>query len=318
MAAAAAALMLSACAGLEPLTETRSETIEFESVDLPGRLWDPFMPALIDGDPVTVSGLLRVPATETPVPGVIITHGCGGVGGAELSWAADLEAHGIATFVVDSFRTRGISNICTGQETINVASPVVDVYRAADVLDDHPYVDGSRLAVMGFSFGGRAAIWSGFTRFQDAYQGRQFAGHLAFYPSTCYIELADEEMGEAPLRIFHGTADDWTPIDQCQDMIQRLASEGVDAALHAYPDAGHSFDNAGLAWAVNHFSLNGLSPRNCSFVEIDGVIVDRDTGGLPSVDSRCVERGVSYSYDPVAREAAATDLIDDLDAMLQR
>jgi dienelactone hydrolase len=238
------------------------------------------------------------------------------VGGAELSWVNDLREVGIATYVVDSFRGRNISNICTGGETINVASPIIDLYRAAEVLDGHPYVDSSRLAVMGFSFGGRAAIWSGFTRFQDAYDGRVFAGHIAFYPSTCYIELADEEMSGGPLRLFHGTEDNWTPIDQCQEMINRLASAGADAVLTGYPDAGHSFDNPGLAWAVSHFSPASVSPRNCTFTEINGAIIDPDTGDVAGVASPCVERGVNYAYNPTAREAAAIDLISFLDDIL--
>lgn len=310
------AALLAGCAGLEPITEARSEVIEFESVDLPGRLWDPFMPDIESGEAVTVSGTLRIPVTDAPVPVVIIAHGCGGIGGAELSWVPVLEDLGVASFVVDSFRGRGIGNICTGQETINVLSPVIDVFRAADLLDANPYVDGSRMAVMGFSFGGRAAIWSGFTRFRNAYEGRAFSTHLAFYPSTCYIELADEDFGPAPLRIFHGAKDNWTPLDQCEAMIGRLVEGGADAQLFAYPDAGHSFDDPGLAWGLEHLSVSAVSPRNCTFVEVDGEVIDQDTGGVAGVGSTCVETGVNFGYVPAAREAASADLTEHLKAVL--
>lgn len=310
---------MSACSGLEPLTRTTSETVEFESLDLPGRLWDPFMPPLDRGRPVTISGLLTIPATGTPAPAVVIAHGCGGVGGAEMSWVGDLADAGIASLIVDSFGGRGIQQICSGEETINVFSPIIDVYRAAELLDEHPYVDGSRLALMGFSFGGRTAIWSAFTRFQKTYDGRPFAGYAAFYPSTCYIRLQDEaQVSGGPIRLFHGTADNWTPIGQCQQMIDRMSAGGADAGIFPYEGAGHSFDNPGLAWGVEHRSLVNLSPRGCEFVERDGVIIDVDTGNVAGVDSTCVEKGVTYGYDASAREAARTDLLDFLGLLFDK
>ena len=42
--ASMAILVVSGCSSVEPLTEARSEWIDFESVDLPAGLWDPFMP----------------------------------------------------------------------------------------------------------------------------------------------------------------------------------------------------------------------------------------------------------------------------------
>ena len=99
----------------------------------------------------------------------------------------------------------------------------------------------------GFSFGGRTALWSAMTRFQDSYGGSELVAHVAFYPSTCFIQLEGEtDVGDAPIWIFHGTEDDWTPIDQCQDFVGRLAAAGVDAALNAYPGAHHSSDDETL------------------------------------------------------------------------
>lgn len=302
--------LLSSCSGITPLDEPLAETIEFGSVSFPGRLWDPFLPNISEGEPVTIAGHLTLPATDRPVPGVVIAHGCGGLGGAEWGWASDLAAAGVATLLVDSFGARGISNICGGQETINVASPIVDVYRAADALAEHPYIDGSRLALMGFSFGGRTAIWAEFARFQEAYDGRPFVGYIAFYPSTCYIELEDEgEVVGGPLRIFHGNADDWTPIDQCRRMVERMTNLGVDARIYEYEGARHSFDNLGLAHSETHMSLSSVSPRACEFREIDGAIIDPDTGQVAGVGSPCVERGITYGYNAEAREQAKADLL---------
>lgn len=275
------------------------------------------MPPLDEGEPLTVTGSLSIPPTEEPVPAVIITHGCGGVWGSEVGWVEELNDLGLATLIVDSFGGRNITEICTGRETINVASPIVDIYRAAEELDRHRWVDASRLAIMGFSFGGRAAIWTAFTRFKKAYGGREFAAHIAFYPSTCFIELADESVSGGSIRILHGTEDDWTPIDQCEAMVGRMAADGTDIQLLAYPGAEHSFDNREVGWAVRHLVLEGVSPRNCTFVEVDGAIIDLDTGYVGGVGSTCIERGVSYGYNADSRQAAAADIAGFLTETLQ-
>ena len=72
-----------------------------------------------------------------------------------------------------------------------------------------------RIALMGFSFGGRTALWASQLRFQQRYDRgpSRFAAHLAFYPSNCHIRLADEDrVSDAPIRIFHGAADEATVI----------------------------------------------------------------------------------------------------------
>lgn len=185
---------------------------------------------------------------------------------------------------------------------------IVDLFRAAETLERHPYIDGARIAVIGFSLGGRTALWSAMTRFQDVYEGRELAAHIAFYPSTCFIQLENEaDVSGAPIRIFHGTDDDWTPIDQCQDFVDRLSTSGVDADLTVYPGAHHSFDNETLSLSGTA-RIDPPSPRNCEFIEIAGQIIDPDTGDVAGVGSPCVELGVQYGYNAEAHLAAKEDL----------
>jgi dienelactone hydrolase len=306
-----------ACSDIDPITETLREQIEFESVSLPGQLWEPFMPEISEGTPVTVSGALTVPPTDKPVPAVIITHGCGGISSAESGWVRELEAVGIATLLLDSFEGRGVSSICSGEETVNIASMLVDLYRAADALDDHPYVDGSRVAVMGLSFGGRTALWSALERFQSRYGGRTFAGYVAFYPSGCYVRLdAESDVGGGPILILHGTADDWLPIGQCERYVERLQSAGVAAELRAYDGAHHSFDDVTLPAEMS--LLNALSPRMCEFAEMNGEIIDVATGQSATIDGPCVERGVTIGYNAEARDQAVKDLTGFLESIFDR
>ena len=193
-------LVVTTCSGLEPLKETTREVVTIESVDLPGSLWEPLLPPLDEGTSVEIPAKLSLPPTATPVPLVLMIHGCSGTGGAERGWVDDLNKSGYATLMIESLGGRGTSGVCVGEGEVNVASLIVDVYRAAELMSEHPYVDASRIAVMGFSFGGRTAIWSGLVRAHNLYGGAELKAHIAFYPSTCFIQLADEaDRTTAPL-----------------------------------------------------------------------------------------------------------------------
>ena len=111
---------------------------------------------------------------------------------------------GVATFLVNSFAGRNIPRVCTGPHTISIASLLTDVYRARELLAAHPRVDPKQIALMGFSFGGRTALWASYLRFQGRYDPgpSRFAAYLAFYPTICHIKPVDEDRVDAvPIRL---------------------------------------------------------------------------------------------------------------------
>lgn len=287
-----------------------TEIIEFTSLTFPGHLWTPFMPPPEEGTAITVTGQLKIPASTGPVPAVILTHGCGSITNGELTWADKLYESGIATLLVHSFGARHIPEVCTGQYQVNIASMLVDVYAARAVLAAHPRIDADKIAIMGLSFGGRTALWSAMTRFQERYgnEGSQFAAYLAFYPASCYLHLEREtDISGGPIRIFHGAADDWIPVEPCKAYITRLQDAGVDATLIEYPDAHHSFDDP-----QNPIQLmpDVLSPGNCAFVEQDGQIVDPETGLEAGITAACVTRGGTIGYNAAAAAQAVEDVVE--------
>src|SRR5215203_4979727 len=125
-----------------------------------------------------------------------------GLTGAETYWARNLRELGIATFAVNSFSGRNMTRSCSGRDTISMASLLTNVYRAYDLLAVHPRIDPSQIALMGFSLGGRTALWANQKRFQQRYGPSRvttFAAYLAFYPASCHIKLAEEErVSDAP------------------------------------------------------------------------------------------------------------------------
>jgi dienelactone hydrolase len=162
---------------------------------------------------------------------------------------------------------------------------------------------------MGASFGGRTALWTGYERFRQRYGkgSARFAAHLAFYPAGCNVRLADQMIvGGAPVRVFHGTADDWTSIGPCRAHIDRLRQAGKDAALFEYAGAHHSFDVPGSPTFRNW--PEAINPTNCALIERDGRVVDPTTGSEWDADATCNSRGASVGYSAEAHRKAVEDV----------
>ena len=113
-------------------------------------------------------------------------------------------------------------------------------------------------------------------------------------------------MGDAPIRIFHGAADEVTIISRCREYIARLRNAGKDVGLFEYAGAKHWFDNADLA--NRQTPIGFLNFNNCTFLERDDKIVDAATGDLAGTRSPCVVSEGSYGYHPEARRQATADV----------
>jgi len=176
---------------------------------------------------------------------------------------------------------------------------IVDAYQGLAYLAQHRHIDSQRIAVMGFSKGGEAALKSSLKRLQrlHAPMGLEFAAYMAFYP-PCWITLRnDEEVSDRPIRLLHGTADDWTPIAPCQEYVSRLQQQGKDVQLLAYAGAPHGFD---MPWPQERFAdYKGLG--TCRLIEReDGKIVNRDTGQPWQPTDVGMTEGVTAGADPHA------------------
>src|ERR1035438_5132182 len=192
-----------------------------------------------------IAGELRLPAGAARVSAIILLHGSAGIGANVDRWANQVNDIGIAAFLVDSFTGRSILQTVTDQSQLGSLAMIVDGYRALDLLSKHPGIDASRIVVMGFSKGGFAALYASLKRFRRMYgsPGVEFAAYVPFYPACNTTYLEDEQVSERPIRIFHGSADNYVPVEPCRKYVERLRRAGVDVQLHEYTGAHHAFDN---------------------------------------------------------------------------
>jgi len=218
-------------------------------------------------------------------PAVVALHGCGGpvnrrgqLTERHADWASRWVAAGYVVLFPDSFNSRGFREICTvplDRRPIRSAERAVDVAAAAEWLAAQPFVDATRMALVGWSHGGGTLLTA--IRAGGPVANGRFKVAVAFYPG-CRVPARDAGQGRfalaMPVSILIGAADDWTPPVHCRQLARRV--KGVE--LVEYAGAVHGFDSP-------------ASRRRTR----------KDTGYAGA-------RGVEVGTDPVAR-AAAIELV---------
>ena len=258
-----------------------------------------------NGVPVVLSGELRLPRKSMKqYPAVLLIHGSGGISGYVDDWARHLNAMGVATFIVDSFTGRGLYKLNNDQARLGRLAMIVDAYRALDVLARQKSIDRTRIALMGFSRGGQVTLNASLKRFQQMHgtgSGNSFAAYISFYPACGTRFKDDEDVVDRPIRIFHGSADNYSPIEPCRAYVKRLKQQGKDVVLHEMAGAHHVFDYRKLVKPI--VLKQAQTTRNCVLAESDnGVIVNEKTGQPFSYDDACVEYGPTIAFNQQAYE----------------
>jgi dienelactone hydrolase len=221
--------------------------------------------------------------------------------GSVADWVQDFNSMGVATFVIDSFTARHITSTVNDQAQLGRLATIVDAYRALDLLARHPRIDPTRIAVMGFSRGGQAALYAGVRRFQRMHgvAGQEFAAYIALYPDCVTTYQSDTEITDRPIRIFHGTLDNYNPVAACKPYVERLRAQGKDVQLTEYAGAGHVFDGQTLKKPVK--LEKAQTTRQCQLAEAqDGLIINAQTKQAFTYADPCVEYGPTIAYDEKA------------------
>jgi dienelactone hydrolase len=261
-----------------------------------------FLTGVKYGKPTVIAGELRIPRPGTArLLAVVLVQGSGGVGANVDRWAQELNGMGIATFTQDGFAGRGMTNTVTDQAQLGQLTMINDAYRALELLAKHPRIDQARIGLMGFSRGGRIALYASLKRFQQMHgpQGAEFAAYLPFYApcNTTYID--DGEVSDKPIRLFHGAADDWVPVAPCRTYVERLRKAGKDVQLTEYSEAYHAFD---VHTPTAPLPIPQVQTgRRCLLEETaGGQIINRQTQQAFSIEDPCIERGVTVVYNAQA------------------
>jgi dienelactone hydrolase len=266
-----------------------------------------FLTGAADGKPVTVTGEFRLAQGSGKLPVVVLMHGSSGVGPTMEAWVHNFNAMGISTFVIDGFTGRGLTVVGPNQALLGRLNLIVDIYRSLEILGSHPRVDPDRIALMGFSRGGQAALFASLDRFNRLWNksGLRFAAYIPFYPDCSTSYLGDTEVADKPIRIFHGTPDDYNPVASCKAYVTRLKEAKRDVVLTEYPDSEHAFDVGLLGVANKAVSANAQTVRHCHIKEGEGgVLMNADTQEPFTYKDHCVELNPHVGGNPRTAEEA--------------
>jgi dienelactone hydrolase len=193
------------------------------------------------------------PEGDGPFPALVLMHQCGGLRSRNwqnrsmLDWARRAVEQGYVALLVDSLGPRNVESVCersTGG--VNFPRGAKDAYQAARHLASLPYVDPSRLAIAGFSWGAMVTLLATNPTWQQTFGATvRFAAAVSFYPGCSGSPtLNDMFIGEVgtPLLVLMGGQDNETPPSSCIPRLQDVQRAGRPVEWHLYPDASHCWD----------------------------------------------------------------------------
>lgn len=244
-------------ASLTDLSGGQTGRIEFNSTS-PQHPWAMVYRNANRTKPQVVFGDLLMPKSipaNTKVPAVVASHGSDGVASHYYDlWARELTNAGIAVFIVDSYKPRGFDQHSgESRNQQNATENISDALHALKLLATHPQIDSEKIFNIGWSTGGRVAMYGAFPAYIRTVVGAplKWAGSVAMYPSGCSTRYRVENLGGnlSPLLMLLGGKDDVTPAKQCIEYADKLKAMGNDVTYKVYPNAYHVFDRLNQPFA---------------------------------------------------------------------
>jgi dienelactone hydrolase len=185
---------------------------------------------------------LRPPAHRTPRPAVIVAHAWRGRDDFADSKARQLATLGYVGFAADVYGRNQRGD--TDEGAAALMDPLVAdrqllrhrITAALNTISAHPLVDPTRIAAIGFCFGGLTAL-------ELARSGAPIRAAVTFHGLLRTPTPADAKNIRCKILALHGHDDPLAPPEDVQSFAQEMTSAEVDWQIHIYGNTAHAFTN---------------------------------------------------------------------------
>ncbi len=211
------------------------------------------VPYTVDGE--TFQGYIaRDTSATSPRPAVLVVHEWWGQNAYARQRANMLAGQGYVAMALDMY---GAGKLATHPDdakafmmaTLQAGDAVKNRFDAArELLAARPDVDGSKVAAIGYCFGGGVVI--GMAR-----AGTDLAGVVSFHGSLGPIQNPEPGTVKAPLLVLNGEADPFVAPEMVEQFKAEMQQAGADLSYVGYPGVVHSFTNPGATAVGEKFGM---------------------------------------------------------------
>ena len=179
-------------------------------------------------------------AADGKRPGVLVVHEWWGLNDYARDRAKQLAGLGYVAFACDMYgggKTTGHPKEAGDMATAvreNAAEWTGRAKAGLDILKNNPMVDATKLAAIGYCFGGSTVL-------QLAFSGAALDAVASFHGAPVVPTADQAKAVKAKILVAHGADDGFIPKEKLDAMLTTLKDNGVNVTFEAYPGAVHSF-----------------------------------------------------------------------------
>jgi dienelactone hydrolase len=181
-------------------------------------------------------------AVTKKMPGILVVHEWWGLNDYARSRAEKLAGLGYVAFALDMYgKGKSTEHPEQAGAWMKAINSNMDVWlkramAGLDVLKQQPQVDATRLAAIGYCFGGATVQVL-------AYGGADLKGVVSFHGSLIPVSSDQAGRTRAKILICHGALDPMNTSEAVATYIAAMNTSSIDWQLIAYGGARHSFTN---------------------------------------------------------------------------
>ena len=186
-------------------------------------------------------------------PGILVFHEWWGLNDYARSRAEQLAGLGYVALAVDMYGKKKVTthpeeaSQWMQQTTANVPAWQARARKGLELLQKDPRVDPTRLAAIGYCFGGATVM-------QLVYSGAPVKGVVSFHGSLPLPPSSKTISSQAKILIAHGEEDPFLTPEHITDFKKSLEEAKLDWQMVVYGGAQHSFTNP----SANQYGVKGL------------------------------------------------------------